>query len=97
MNDNQWLLKLKLSPLKLSSLIEFMINLCIQNFITSLVPVPLRIEEYQRKVGIKTKQDPAGPSWVQKPLCVPPFLVYRVKALVSLAFPEFQRADPSSY
>ena len=60
-------------PLKLSSPAKFMINLSVQNFILFLFPppIPLRIEEYQRKGGIETKQDPVGPSRVQKPLCVP--------------------------
>ena len=40
----------KPSPLKMSSLVKFMTNLSIQNFIPSLVPhVSLKIEEYQRK------------------------------------------------
>ena len=73
-----------------------MINLSIQNFIPFLVPpVPLRIEEYQRKGGIETKQDPSGPSWVQKPLHAPRFLFVE-KGFSLLGFPEFQRADSSS-
>ena len=56
-----------------------MMNLSIQNFTPFLVPplVPLRIEEYQRKGGIETKQGPVGPFQVQKPLCVLLFLVCR--------------------
>ena len=37
-------------------------------------PIPLKTEENQRKVGIETKQDTAGPSQAQKHLCVPRFL-----------------------
>lgn len=53
-----------------------MMNLSIQNFILflALPPVPLKIEEYQRKGGIETERDTAGPSLVKKPLCVPHFL-----------------------
>ena len=38
-------------------------------------PGPLGIDKYQRKVGNETKQDPAGPSWVQAPQC--PLLLAR--------------------
>ena len=50
-----------------------------------LVPVPLKIEEYQRKEGIEPKQDPVGPSWIQKP--TPPFLVYRKHGFSLLGLP----------
>ena len=50
-----------------------MINLSIQNF-TPFVALPLfpvKIEEYQRKEGIKTEQDPAGPSRYKSPSMSP--------------------------
>ena len=60
---------------------EFMINLSVQNLIPFLVlhPFPLKIEEYQGKWRVITKQDPVGPSQ-ERPsphhvLCLP--LVYR--------------------
>ena len=34
-------------------------------------PIPLRVEEYQGKGGMETKQDHVVPSQVQKPFCVP--------------------------
>ena len=34
-------------------------------------PVPLRIEEAQRKGGTESKQDPAGPSWYKSPSVFP--------------------------
>lgn len=51
------------------------------------VPVPLRIEEDQRKGGTETEQDLVRSSWIQKPLQVPGF---------GLAFPKFQRGDSCS-
>ena len=46
-----------------------MVNLLIQNFIPFLVLhlLPFQIEEYQKKGGIITKQDPMGPSWEDPP------------------------------
>ena len=75
-----------------------MINLSIQNFVPVLViaSTPLRIEEYQRKGGTESKQDPVGSSQVQNSLHVPRLLFVEKMALVSKAFPKFQRADSSS-
>ena len=69
------LLEFKLSPLKLSSSAEFMINLSIQNFIPFLLShlFLLRIEEQQRKGRFVTKQEPVGPSGTTPlPACPPP-------------------------
>lgn len=54
--------------LKLSFSTEFTINLCIQNFISFLIPhlFFLRIEE-QKKEGIVTKEDPNEPFWGRPP------------------------------
>ena len=51
--------------LKLSSPAEFMINLSIQNFIPfPVLPIPLRIMDYQGEAGTETKQDLVVPSQV---------------------------------
>ena len=42
---------------------------------------------------IETKQDPAGPSWVQKPLCVPCFL-FEEKGFGLLGFPWVPESRP---
>ena len=38
------------------------------------IPIPLRIEEYQRIGETKTKQDPGGPLWYKNPSILPHFL-----------------------
>ena len=41
-----------------------MINLCPKLYLLSCcAPVPLGIEENQRKEGVETEQDPAGPPY----------------------------------
>ena len=64
-------------PLKPSSPAEFMINLSIQNFIPFLVlflfPSGLRIIK-AKLWGWGGVWNQAGPSWAQKPLCIPWFL-----------------------
>ena len=52
-------------------------------------PVLLKIEEYQSKGGRETKQEPVGLLVVEDFLC-PLFLVCRIEASASTAFPEFQ-------
>lgn len=50
--------------LNLSSSAEFMINLCPKLYSLSCCdPVPLGIEENQRKEGFEVEQDPAGPPY----------------------------------
>ena len=55
-----------------------MVNLLIQNFTPFLVLhlLPFQIEEYQRKGGIITKQDPVGPSWEDQPPLPPQHVLY---------------------
>ena len=60
-------------PLKPSSLAVFMMNLptpVLYSFSRS-VPVPLRIEEDQRKWGTETELGSVKSFWVQKPHCDP--------------------------
>ena len=56
-------------PLKLSSSAKLTVNLGYPKFHPFLVLhlLPFQIEEYQRKGGIITKQDPMGPSWEDPP------------------------------
>ena len=78
---SQWIVPLSIHVKPSTPKTEFMINLSIQNHIPFLVlhPFPLKIEEYQGKWRVITKQDPVGPSQ-ERPsphhaLCLP--LVYR--------------------
>ena len=68
-----------MKPSSLLSLWLTYVKLCSLSY---PAPVPLRIEEYQRKGDFETKQDPVGPSQVQKPLYVLHFLFVEKKALV---------------
>ena len=53
--------------------------------------VPLKTEEYQRKGGTVTKEDPMGLSWDRPPSVLRPPLICR-RALVSQASSESQKA-----